>query len=84
MEYEWKTYHAFIPKEVIEPGDKHKFLSWTTHGELVILDILTTWGQQVDKAHCNMKKVFIHTDQVLQGWEVMYESMENTGEIFTK
>lgn len=80
LEHEGKIYHAFIPKENIMPWDTINFLSRNTQWKLKIIDILATGGQQLEKAHCNMKKVFILTDQKLQGREVLYKQIDPNDE----
>ncbi len=75
MEYQWKIYHAFTAKENIQPWDKLNFLSRDAQWELEILWILSTWWEEIPKATCNMKKVFVYTDHDLKWWEVLYRSV---------
>jgi len=77
VEHDEKIYHAFVPKEVIEPGQELHFLSKDSLWKIKILDIISAWGKQLDKAHCNLKKVFIYTDQVLGGREVLYRPISS-------
>lgn len=72
IEKDGKKYFQIIPKEVIEPGMKIKYLSPTDMGELTILDIITEKGNQMEKAHCNSGSIYVHTDKPLAWWEILY------------
>lgn len=72
IEHKKKKYFHIEPKEVITPGMKIKYLSPTQMGELEVLDILDTKGNQMEKAHCNTHDVYILTDKKLEGWEILY------------
>ncbi len=73
MKKDGKTYTAFIAKEVIQRWDTHKFLAPDTLGTITIVDIIATGGQELEKADCNMKKVFLLTDREVKGWEILFE-----------
>jgi len=52
---------------------KIKYLSPHEMGEVEIVDILDTKEKQIDKAHCNSGEVYILTNKILEGREILYE-----------
>lgn len=68
-----KKYFHIEPKEVITPGMKIKYLSPTQMGVVEILAILDSKWNQIEKAHCNSWEVYILTDKILEGREILYE-----------
>lgn len=74
IEKDGKKYFEFIPKEVIERWMKFNYLSpskWLW--ELEILDLIKEWWQKIDRAHCNIPKVYVLTDLEQEGWEILYK-----------
>lgn len=72
-EKDGKKYFHIEPKEVITPGMKIKYLSPTQMGVVEILAILDSKWNQIEKAHCNSWEVYILTDKILEGREILYE-----------
>ncbi|HMS90876.1 MAG TPA: peptidase U32 family protein [Candidatus Absconditabacterales bacterium] len=72
-EKDGKKYFHIEPKEVITPGMKIKYLSPTQMGVVEILAILDSKGNQIEKAHCNSGEVYILTNKILEGREILYE-----------
>ena len=73
IEHNWKKYFHIDPKEVIVPGQKIKYISPKSMGELTITEIINKEWRQLEKATCNTTDVYMLADIKLQGREVLYE-----------
>ena len=69
----WKQYFKFIAKDNISIWDSFSYIHKKGVSKLKIQDILWEDLKKLETINCNTKTIYILTDKILEGWEVIYK-----------
>lgn len=73
IEKDWVIYNKFTPKQNINLWDELEYIAPNLIWKLKISWILWENKEPVESIHCNMKAVYINTNQKLSWYEVLYK-----------